>query len=268
MRQLSNPLLTAALCLTPGALAFAQEEAAPVQSLDSVEEVEDLRPIFLSGNRLPDLQHPELGRVGGLHDLALDPESGRIQRLIVDVRETPDDPMELRSLPYGEVRWDVEKQALQITIDPEELLARVAFDAASMKEGGPLALAQRSSPTEASMRKSQWHSALVGTPVHANDGPFGSIADLIIEPQTGTVAFFTLTSETQKDHPYVLPWQSLVRGEEGLHSVEKSALDLGAAPQFPPNGLEALRDEEMRVKVYSFYGTPIVRFATSPSTPG
>src|SRR4051812_17802712 len=112
------------------------------------------------------------------------------------------------------------------------------------------------------MRRNDWlASTWIGRPVRNSAGAtIGRIEDVVVNPDTGAVAFGILSSEGwigTGDRYFAVPWNLLgfsVNRDYVLLDVDKNVLE--RAPSFDRSQWPDVSDSSWRARVYGHYGYP------------
>jgi len=215
MKHPKTLALLSTLAVFTATPTFGQERGeASQEGAERAMETERKAPTFIRATLGETaLLNDEAGhRLGSMIDHIIDRETGKLQFIAVQLREEVGPP---RLVPFDHFRFDVETEHLILPVPRESLLAMPVFDAEILKTTGELnaraanAEQHAGEAREAAMKKELPRrlaaTTLMTTKVFAMNEHFGSVAELLIDPEHGKVAFVLAHGTTTANDPYILP---------------------------------------------------------------
>lgn len=200
-----------------------------------------------------------------ISDHVIDQKSGSIAFIIVDV---PPGAEETRSLlvPFEKFTWNAKERRLKLHMTQEVLGALPEYDPATLQAlGQPEKDAEGKQPLEAGddvgceakPQRFMLGTHLVKARINAQDKPFCSVSEILIDPTKNRIAFLAAQGKEEGNDPYVIPFDALKWAErpEGVRqlTIGLSLSDLADAPRVKTADLRLLEKKELIARIRSFY---------------
>ncbi len=206
--------------------------------------------------------------IGSIVDLVVDTSTGKVFLAVAGRGRSASRSM--RTLvPLHAGTWDDDRKQYVLQLSPAQLEALPRIDASwygddvtRAGDRGTTSLAKRVPVSRNTPRRPrELATRLSLRPVRARDGKVGVGSGLVVELESGTVAFLSVvpTSRAARGLTYFVPWEALrcVGPERGRSPCIEIAIDrkrLAHAPRGAGDGMSDLRKPAMRQKIYAFYG--------------
>jgi len=224
--------------------------------------------------RLPNFVKAQLGsravvseesdqRLGVVRDHVIDRRTGKILSIAVGTAREGGD---MYLVPFREFTFDAESKSLSLAKSLEELAAMPLYDPATFNSAERLGMTDGSESAQGEAREAAAgqgrlnlaSSVILGSRIGAGTDPFGSVGELILNADRGTVAFALAKTEIAGGDPLVIPWAAMqwqdARDGKGHFLVRIPGDDPSIAPTLERGDASQLQDEGTLSSIYGFYG--------------
>jgi len=245
------------------ALAPDQETSAtPATRVPAAQAPSDY--LVLSIGPAAGIESADGRALGTMQDHVVDRVTGRVLYVVV---ETAGQSPRRALVPFGRFTWDTAKKELWLAAGEDELSRLPELDQKALQELGasgidgvtpPAKPAEATAPSREALPRNLLASQIRKSLVLAQGAPFGTIADLVLDPRQGVVAFALVAPNKDAQAPEVpvVPWRALQRDEQGRYGLSNAAAQMAEAPALPRTDLGKLRDAAFLEALNKFYRTP------------
>lgn len=199
-------------------------------------------------------------QIGTFQEYIFDKRTGELREIVV---LTTGEEARASVVPYDRFSWKQKERKLVLLASEEDLAGFPAFDANAYRpeaQGEKKEGATEDSKPKSRMKKDAFLSSDVMTfEVAGEDGRFGRVSGLVIEPVDGLVAFVQVADNSGAPDPLVLPWSAVTYRKATEEQGPALALamplaELRSAPTLEGGEAKALEDEEFLTEVFRFFG--------------